>query len=151
MNQLCVVLAGSTEFSVRTTVSPRFTMIVGPGFDWDALENPQPVDMPPYSVKLFVSARAGTTAIADATNANVRVATQRAFPDRFIVHASGVARRLPRINVFRNYLDGMVNECAGDGNFRPARPREAFEPTNSCETGSYVRRSCPSLATPATE
>src|SRR5207245_678965 len=82
------------------------TMTVGPWFDWDALENPQPVDMPPYSVKLFVSARAGTTAIADATNANVRVATQRAFPDRFIVHASGVARRLPRINVFRNYHDG---------------------------------------------
>src|SRR5438445_10911231 len=127
MDQLLVVLAGSTEFSVRTTVSPRFTMIVGPGFDWDALENPQPVDMPPYSVKLFVSARAGTTAIADATNANVRVATQRAFPDRFIVHASRVARGLPRINVFRYYHDALVNEFAGDGNARLARPRSSVE------------------------
>src|SRR2546428_14059251 len=96
MNQLCVVLVGSTECRERTTVSPRFTMIVGPGFDWDALENPQPVDMPPYSAKLFVSARAGTTAIAVATNANVRAATKRAFPDRLIVRPGAPHAAAPR-------------------------------------------------------
>src|SRR6266568_1246351 len=124
MNQSWVMLEASTELSVRVTESPMVTVIVGPGFESEELVNPQPLDMPPYSVKLLAPAWAGMNANPLATNANARTATTLAFRLRFMSVASGACEPLPGDKGFPQSEHRRTG--AGDGTSRAARGARNF-------------------------
>src|SRR6266446_1027663 len=126
MNQSWVMLEASTEWSVRVTESPIVTVIVGPGFESEVPVSPQPLDMPPYRVKLLAPAWAGMTANPLATNANARTATTIAFRLRFMSVASGAGEPLPGDKGFPQSQCERRRTGAGDGTSRAARGARYF-------------------------
>src|SRR5438128_6627036 len=126
MNQSWVMLVASTEWSVRVTESPIVTVIVGPGFESEELVNPQPLDMPPYSVKLLAPAWAEMNANPLATNANARTATTITFRLRFMSVPRALASPFPVIKVSRNRDQKGRRTGAGDGTSRAARGARYF-------------------------
>src|SRR5439155_19470828 len=140
--------------------SPWWTVNVGPGSVMFVDAHPQPCGAVKLPYNVMLTALAGlfeTAVVASATGAKAAkpeidspsATSNKVFVSR-VIDSSPLSRGepVPPNKAFPKRHLRLCDRCGG-WDFPPCAEREAFEPTDSCETGSYARRRCPGSATPA--